>query len=459
MRRGDQQDAVIIGIGHQDVTRGIHGDAHGGVERDVGGRGSIGRAARRGSGAGEGGHGAVMEHLANALSAAIGDEEVAGEIQGEGRRLEELGGGGGAAIADGMHIAIAGHGYDDAQGIDAAQADGIGDEEVAVEVGGEVVHGSERGAGGWAAVAGEAGDAVAGVADPFAGDGVGADDEGGIAHVEGSGEVHGDGERGEQGGVGVAAEDGADGAVGVQFADDVVARIGEIEGAGAVERHAGRIVDLGGGGAAAIAAGSGDPGAGDGGELPVGSQFADAVAFELGDIEVAGGVDGDVAGGEKGGIGGSGAVGGGCLAAGAGNGGDDAVGSDAADALVAEVGDVDIAGGIEREAVGEIELGAEGAAAVAAEPGDTGAGDGGDYAAGDFAHAVIVGVGEVEVAEAIVGNSLDVGELGGEWRSAVADAGAAGHGLDMIGHTSGVGTPGLGDAEGERQDPPVILHP
>jgi hypothetical protein len=91
VRRGDEQDAVIVGVGHQDVTRGIHGDTHGGVEGDVGGRGSIGCAERRGAGAGEGGHGAVVQHLANALSAAIGDEEVAGGVQCEGRRLEELG--------------------------------------------------------------------------------------------------------------------------------------------------------------------------------------------------------------------------------------------------------------------------------------------------------------------------------------------------------------------------------
>src|SRR6516165_10276212 len=98
-----------------------------------------------------------MQHLANTLGAAIGDKEVAGEIQGEGRGLEELRRRGGSAVADEMHVAIAGHSGDDAQRIDAAQTDTVGDKEVAVEIGRKVVHGSERGTGGRAAVAGETG--------------------------------------------------------------------------------------------------------------------------------------------------------------------------------------------------------------------------------------------------------------------------------------------------------------
>ena len=188
-----------------------------------------------------------------------------------------------------------------------------------------------------------------GVADPLAGGGEGAHHEGGVSHVEGSGRVHGHRQRSVQGGARVAAEDRADGAVGVQFADHVVARIGEVERAGAIERHACRIVDLGGGRAAAVAAPPGDAGAGDGRELPVGRQLAHAVAFELGDVQVARGIHGDVARREQRGFGGCGPVGRRGLAAGAGDGGDDAVGSDAAHALVAEVGHVDVAGGIESQ--------------------------------------------------------------------------------------------------------------
>ena len=110
-------------------------------------------------------------------------------------------------------------------------------------------------------------------------------------------------------------------------------------------------------------------------------------------------------------------------------------------------------------AVGEIELRVQGALAIAAESGDTRAGDGGDHSAGHLAHAVIVGIGEVEIAQAIDGDSLDVGELGRQRRSAVADAGTAGHGLDMIEHAPGIGSPRLGNADGERQDAPVVLHP
>ena len=228
-RRGDQQDAMIVGVRHQHVARGIHGDTHGSVERDVAGGASIGGAPPRGSGAGQRGHGAVPQHLADALGAAVGDEEVAGGIQGQRRGLKELGQRGGSAIADGMHVAITRHGDDVARRIHAPHPHTVGDQEVAVDVGGQVVHGSERGTGGAPAVAGKAGHSGAGVADPLAGGSEGAHHESGVAHVEGSRRVHGHRQRSVQGCARIAAEDGTDGAVGVQFADHVVARIGEIE--------------------------------------------------------------------------------------------------------------------------------------------------------------------------------------------------------------------------------------
>lgn len=76
----------------------------------------------------------------------------------------------------------------------------------------------------------------------------------------------------------------------------MVAGIGDIQGSGAVESEAGRIVDLSLGCAVAIAAPSGHAGSGNGGQLSVGCQFADAVAFELGDVEVARTIHRDVAG-------------------------------------------------------------------------------------------------------------------------------------------------------------------
>ncbi len=114
--------------------------------------------------------------------------------------------------------------------------------------------------------------------------------------------------------------------------------------------------------------------------------------------------------------------------------------------MVAEVGHIDISGGIHGHAVRGIELRVPRAAAIAAESGHARAGNGGDHATGHLAHAVIVGVGEVEVAEAVDGDSLNVGEFGGQRRSTVADDGTAGHGLDVIGRTYGVGSPYQGPA-------------
>src|ERR1039457_6366000 len=71
----------------------------------------------------------------------------------------------------------------------------------------------------------------------------------------------------------------------------------------------------------------GHPGARDGRKPTVGSQFAHAMAFELGDVQVARRIHGDVARREQRGIEGSGPVGRRGLSAGAGNGDDDAVGT------------------------------------------------------------------------------------------------------------------------------------
>ena len=104
------------------------------------------------------------------------------------------------------------------------------------------------------------------------------------------------------------------------------------------------------------------------------------------------------------------------LCAGAGDGGDDAGGGvDLADAVVAGVGEVEVAGGVEGEGGGEIELGGGGEGVVAGEAGDAGAGDGGDDAGGEveFADAVVVGVGDVEIVRGVEGQALGGVECGG----------------------------------------------
>ena len=92
----------------------------------------------------------------------------------------------------------------------------------------------------------------------------------------------------------------------------------------------------------------------------------------------------------------------------AGYGGDDAGGGvDAADAMVGGVGEVEVAGGVDGEAVRKGESGGGGGAVVSGEGWSAGTGDGGDDAGGgvDAADAVVVGVGEVEVVCGVEGEA------------------------------------------------------
>ena len=88
----------------------------------------------------------------------------------------------------------------------------------------------------------------------------------------------------------------------------------------------------------------------------------------------------------------------------AGDGGDDArAGVDLADAVVAGVGDEQVAAGVHRNADGIVQLGGGGRPAVAAIARSSVAGDGGDDARGgvDLADAVVVGVGDEQVAAGV----------------------------------------------------------
>ena len=84
-----------------------------------------------GAGTGQGLDEAVGEDLADALSAGVGDEEVPEAIECDSRRLIEDGVVGGAAVANGVEVAIAGNCVDVLSRVDLADADAIGDVEVA----------------------------------------------------------------------------------------------------------------------------------------------------------------------------------------------------------------------------------------------------------------------------------------------------------------------------------------
>ena len=78
-------------------------------------------------------------------------------------------------------------------------------------------------------------------------------------------------------------------------------------------------------------------------------------------------------------------------------------GVDLADAVVAGVGDEQVSGGVHRDAIGPVQFGGGGLSAVAAIAQGSVAGDGGNDARGgvDLADAVVVGVGDEQVAAGV----------------------------------------------------------
>src|SRR5439155_1371940 len=145
---------------------------------------------------------------------------------------------------------------------------------------------------------------------------------------------------------------GRDGAAGADLADAVVVRVGDVEVAGGIEGHAVGAAELSGGRGAAVAREALRTGAGVGRDGAAGGDLPDAVVLTLRDVEVAGGIEGHADGFVelRGGRGAAVACETHRTCAGVGR--DGAVGADLADAGVAAVCDVEIAGGIDGDAVG-----------------------------------------------------------------------------------------------------------
>jgi hypothetical protein len=231
----------------------------------------------------------------------------------------------------------------------------------------------------------------------------------------------------------------------------LVHRIGDIQVAVSIESQAGGKRQLGHGRGAAVAAKTGDSGARKGSDQTVGCDFANAVPGELGDVQVAGGIERQVARREHLRAGGRSAIAGRALAISARVGVDRAGGADAAHAVVAEVGDVEVAVWVDGEAVGKVELCRGGGAAVAAEAGGSHPGHGSDDAVRvDFADAVVAGVGEVEIAGTVGGDTLNGGYLGVDSGPAIAQGSASGDGGDDVDGAGGVGR-GRRRGKGEKQ--------
>ena len=235
---GDLADHVVAGVGDEQVARSVQGDPPRAVELGGAGRAAIPGVAG-GAGAGDGVDDPVGRHFADDVVARVGDEEVARGVHGHGRRSRELGGRGRAAVAAvAAHaIAIAGDGVDDPVGCHLA------DHVVVVIDDEHVARGVDGHAGRVMKLGGRGGPAVSGVATRVAGAGEGMDDP-----------------------------------VGRHLADDLVGRVGDEDVAGGVDRHVGRVSQLGGGGRAVVAAVAEAAVAGDVVDDPVGRDLADPLA-------------------------------------------------------------------------------------------------------------------------------------------------------------------------------------
>src|SRR5581483_8617291 len=198
---------------------------------------------------------------------------------------------------------------------------------------------------------------------------------------------------------------------------------------------------------------------GQAGDDPAGVDLADAVDLRLGDVELAGGTPGKCAGFRQLGVDGRSAVAVAALRPRPHHGGDDPVGVDLPDAVVGGVGDIEVAGGVVDDALRIVELGLEGRAAVAGEvvgalvaaAGDDGrrhTGHRRDGAAGiDHPDDLVEGIGDVHVAGGVEGHHAGLEELGSDGRAvvaAVARPARAGHARDGADLDGGI-RPGPGD--------------
>ena len=144
--------------------------------------------------------------------------------------------------------------------------------------------------------------------------------------------------------------------------------------------------------------------------------LADAMVVGVGDIDVAAAIDGDRGGITQQSRGGRRAVAGEARNAASGD-GTDVAAAHLADAIVVGVGNIDVAAGVHGHAGGRIEQRASGRAAIAAKALRTGAGNGADQAFQiHFENHVVAGVGDEQISSRVEGYPAgqregDVGRL------------------------------------------------
>ena len=337
---GDPGDAVAAVLDHVQRPCAVSCERSRAVEHRSGGRAGGGA----GGGSRECRHEGGRVGLADPVVVLVRDEQVSSGIEQQPVRVVE--GRGDSGAVGGAGRARSSEGGDHCGGGDApdAVAEDLGDEEVAGAVDRQALWAGEgrRGAG-----------AV------------------GASGAAGSGE-------------------GGDDAGGGDAADLVVGPIGNEQVAGRVEGQAHRLVERRGG--SGCVGRTGAAGSGEHRHRATGGDAGDPVAVELGDVEVAGGVERQPIRAGKA----------------TGEGGDDAGGGDAADPVVGVVGDVQVAGAVERTVEGPVEArrGAGGVGA-ARRPGS-----------GEHAHA--------QAARKRPGRRRGGGDGGGGGRGCAGGAGAGG---------------------------------
>jgi hypothetical protein len=449
--------AAVSGVRHQQVAAGVRGHAGGRAYLGQHGRAAVAAEARLAR-AGRGGDFFPCRHLADAVRAAVRDEEVSGDIQGHAPGGMQGGLDGGAVVPDVGGEGVPGHRGDCAGGAHLADSQAVGDVEVPGAVQRHVRGRQQQGRGGPAPVAVVAPKARARHALGLPRRAEPAHHGDPLRHVQVSGGV----QRQPHGGLqdhaaAHPADPGGDHAVRPHPPDAVVLGIGDVERAGGVHRQPGGEGQLRPHRRAAVAAEPGNPQPRHGRDRAVAGDLAHPVAFELGDVQVARGVQGEVARRHEFRLHGRPSVAPGAHAAGSGQRADHAVDADPPHPVVAQVRDVDVALGIHRHGVRQVEAGLFRRSAVAARAGLAVSGHGGDHARRrDLADAVVLRVGDVQVALAVRCDALRHPKLRGDGLPAVARAAASGHRLDDVVEGAGGGGSGRGARRrGGRQEGPA----
>ena len=211
------------------------------------------------------------------------------------------------------------------------------------------------------------------------------------------------------------------------FADARVPAVGDVKVAGGIHGDAVGIGQLGAGGRTVVAAKALRPVSRYGGDDPI-RHLADAGVTGVGDVQVAGGIHRDAVGIKQLGAGRRTAIAEGCAAS---RHGRDHATRNLADAVIIRIGDVEVAGGIHGDASGIVQLGAGGLAVTAIACRSVSR-HGGHRSVRDFADAVVIRIGDVQVAGGIHGDAFGIVQLDGRGRAltAVACRSVSRHGGD-----------------------------